>query len=129
MEALCGDSDSLDCAWRISYRDCLGAVFSVSVGIRRIIMWVSNIYGSYWRTGSEGEIRRNGDFIDVWFTQDGIRQWISIPESRLKELLATAGHGQSVSCYISFDEPADDTTRIKDLLRTRRMRELMGELK
>lgn len=91
-------------------------------------MLVSSNYGSYWRTGSEGELKRNWDFIDVWFTQDGIKQWISIPESRLKELLATTGHGQSVSCYINFDEPADDTTRIKDLLRTRRMRELMKEL-
>lgn len=92
-------------------------------------MLVSSGYGSYWRMGSEGEVKRNGDFIDVWFTKDGIKQWISIPEKRLKELLDTTGHGQSVKCYIGFDEPADDTTRIKELLRTRRMRELTEEIK
>ena len=92
-------------------------------------MFVSSWHGNYWRTGSEGELKRNGSFIDVWFTQNGIKQWISIPENRLRDMLATTGHGQTVDCYISFDEPADDTTRLKELLRTRRMRELMEEVK
>ena len=47
----------------------------------------------------------------------------------MRDRLATTGHGQTVDCYISFDEPADDTTRIKELLRTKRMRELMEEVK
>ena len=84
------------------------------------------IHGPY-----RGELKRNGDFIDIWYTENGVQKMIAIPEIDLRKLLAMTGHGQSVQCrqeIQEIDEPTNDTTLLKEFLRQKRIQKLIAEI-
>lgn len=83
---------------------------------------------THWRTEREGEISRNGSFIDVHYIRDGIRDWISIPEDALRNLLDLPGHGKFVKCSIGFDEPADERTILVEFLMKSSVRQMTDVL-
>ena len=92
-------------------------------------MYVDGPRGSFIRnTSNRGELRRNGSFIDIWYTENGIQKWLAISEDDLRKLLVMTGHGSSVQCHQQLDEPANDTTLLKEFLRQRRVQELIAEI-
>ena len=95
----------------------------------RINMLINSPRGLFVRNVSDcGRPKRNGDFIDIWYIENGMQKMIAIPEVDLRKLLVTTGHGSSVQCHQEIDEPANDTTLLKEFLRQKRIQELIAEI-
>jgi hypothetical protein len=74
------------------------------------MMHVSNGKHSFWRSSRKLQLKRNGDFVDVWYNDQGVKRWIAIPIAGLEEYLA--GNEREADVLGEFDLPADYKTLV-----------------
>ena len=68
-------------------------------------MILTNRRGTFERAPHQAEARRNGSFIDIHFTEDGVKKFIALRYSDIEWLHKLTHHGASMYLLIDFDEP------------------------
>ena len=68
------------------------------------------------RGGHKAILSRNGTFIDLYYEQDGVRKWMAFSPNDLEIILGMSNHGDSLECFIEFDEADNIETALLSFL-------------
>ena len=72
---------------------------------------------SYTRDGVSGQLIRNGDFIDIYWSQGKGNNWIAVSINDLRRALEILDkHGKSMFANMEKDQPNNTKTALYDLL-------------
>ena len=91
-------------------------------------MFVSNVRGQFIRGSSPAKFVRNGDYIDVHFTEDGVKKWVAIKRDDVKFMLDLSEHGNYFEGRVDLDVPANLKTAIRQLANSDIFRDEIGEV-